>query len=186
MNSINEIIKTRRTIHKFLNQRVNEDELLDCLEASLCAPNHKLTDPVRYYLAGEQTRKNVFDFLVETKQNKSGPLDENQMLSFEQKFINPSHLVIISQALNPDPLTSKEDYATVACSVHNLSLLLWEKGIGLKWSTGKKIKSPKLHEITNIDIQKESIEGLLWIGIPKLTPPSPPRAKLNELLKRLN
>src|SRR6056300_852759 len=143
MGNIKKIISSRRTTHTFLNKKIDEAFLLDCMEASLNAPNHKLTQPVRYYLAGEQTREMVFDFLVETKQKKSGPLNESQKESFKNKFINPSHLIIVSQVLNSDPIVLKEDYATLACTLHNLALLLWEEGIGTKWSTGNKIKSSK-------------------------------------------
>ncbi len=185
MNSIKEIIEQRRTTHSYEPFDFSEEALLECLKASLLAPNHKLTQPTRYRLAGPKTREKVFDFLLQQKAKKEEITDEI-VKSFENKFKNPTHLVIVTQKLHTNKDVQKEDYATLSCCLHNLALLLWEKDIGTKWSTGGKIKLPELYEIADVDAKEESIEGLFWIGKPKKINPPPPRDSLEKFLKRLD
>ena len=51
-----------------------------------------------------------------------------------------------------------------------LSLLLWDEQIGMKWSSGDVIREPRCYEISDIDMNKEMIVGILWYGYAKSIP----------------
>ena len=44
-----------------------------------------------------------------------------------KKFVKPSHVLIVSQVKNSDPVILKEDYATLAMGIQNFSLICGKK-----------------------------------------------------------
>lgn len=186
MNNFENLIKERRTVHEYTDQLVDSNLLSNILETSLYAPNHKLTHPVRFNELGPSKRKDLINLSIKLREKKNGPLTDDERLAVLKKFNYPSHLIFISQIKNSDPSIQKEDYATLSCVVHNISLLLWEKGIGLKWSTGKILETDELFQILNLNRKEENIEGLLYIGYPETIRKAPKRPPLSDILRKLN
>ncbi|TDJ08783.1 MAG: nitroreductase [Deltaproteobacteria bacterium] len=182
---MNDVIKSRRTIHEYLPKKVDENLILNTLQTSLWAPNHKLTNPTRFYMVGVEKRMELVDLALKIKSEKGFDVNVELVGKVKKKILNPSHLVIITQNLSPDPVTEKEDYANIACVVYNISLLLWPHGIGSKWSTGPIIKRPEIYKICGINPQIERIEGLIRMGYPDKIKAPIARPELNTILKRL-
>ena len=56
------------------------------------------------------------------------------------------------------------------CAAQNLMLYLWQRGVGVKWTTGGITRDNRLYELLGIDISKEHVVGLFWYGVPKIVP----------------
>lgn len=172
MKELIKLIKDRRTIHKYKNQKVDEEILNQALEASLFAPNHKLTNPTRIYSLGPIKRNELMNYSIKLKEQKKGTLSVDEKEREINKYQCPSHILLFTRIKSSNEVQEKEDYATLSCVIHNLSLILWKKKIGLKWSTGSLIKDPELHNIFSIDSDKEMIEGIVRVGMSeKINPP---------------
>jgi nitroreductase len=180
INDIFTIIKTRRTIHRYLDQKVPFEEIQNAVIAAHHAPNHKLTFPWRFVYVGPEIRKTVDQASLQFLSAKGQP-DEQALALFKEKSINPE-LLVVCQNRSSDPVQSKEDYAAVACAVQNLSLYLHSKGIGSKWSTGGLTQNPYAYKILEIDQNQEEIVGLIWIGFPAHTPEIK-RPELKDILR---
>ncbi len=185
MNLIEKTIKERRTIHHYLPEMVSNDLVIDTLKTSLFAPNHKLTFPSKFYIAGPKIRKDLADLSIKIRKDKGVEITDQVMEDIKGRFLNPSHLVAITRTNSPDPTLSKEDYATISCIVHNISLLLWPHGIGSKWTTGELIKREETYQLFGINKEKEILEGLIWIGIPKTIKPPPKYPHFDSVLTYL-
>lgn len=180
---MNKTIIERRTIHEYTDKLVDDDLIREVLQTSLCAPNHKLTNPTRFSLIGKDSRMKLVDLNLKIRSEKGQEIDVDLVKKVKEKYLTPSHLVLISQHLSTDPEVVKEDYATIACVVHNISLLLWPHGIGSKWSTGDILKRPELYQILGLNPENDRVEGFIWIGYPKNIRPPHPRPELNSVLK---
>ena len=183
MNGIDEIIKARRTIHQYSSDIIPEETILKAIETALFAPNHKLTFPTRFTLIPSSKRDEMAELSFKIREQKGRILTEEDKDKIFKKFRTPSHLFIVSQIKNKDPIISKEDYATVSCAIHNFSLSLWEKGHGTKWSSGTMIRNKELYTLSQIDPTKESIEAILWAGVPLKIPPPPKRPLIKDILR---
>lgn len=172
---------SRRTIHNYDGRPVDAQVVRKALEASLRAPNHKLTNPWRYTLVGPQTRSALVELAVEVK-NEKRPLSPSQEKVLRRKYEDCPQLVFVSQRLHEDPKVRKEDYAAIASALMIASLVLWEHGLGTKWSTGAITWSQKTYDLLKIDQDQEEIVGMFWIGYPAMTP-DPPRKPLEEVLR---
>jgi hypothetical protein len=49
-------------------------------------------------------------------------------------------------------------------------LYLWQRGVGVKWTTGDITREPRLYDALEIDAASERIVGYFWYGIPKVVP----------------
>mgnify|MGYP000968845837 CR=1 FL=1 len=108
MLNLENLIKERRTVHEYTNQLVDSDLLYGILETSLNAPNHKLTQPTRFNELGPKKRLQLINLAIKLREEKKGPLSEEERALVIKKFTNPSHLIFISQIKNPDLKINKE------------------------------------------------------------------------------
>ncbi len=161
---IDQLIKSRRTVHEFEPREISQNILETALELGAWAPNHKLTFPWAFYDFSPEQKQIIARWHVESKNVTSETLRQIEW----NKFGAIPRLVLLLQKIEPDPNRHKEDYASVSCAIQNIALFLWQKGIGTKWSSGKMSRDPRVLEMANC--QNYSSVGFLMIGFPKVTP----------------
>ncbi len=164
---ISDVIRSRRTINQFAPEPVPTEIVLEGLELAIWAPNHKLTQPWRFYLLGQETSQRIVNLNADMVQESKGP--EAAQKKRERWSTIPGWLVVTYQR-SDDAIRDKEDYAAVCCAVQNLSLFLWDAGIGMKWTSGPVTRSDEIYEILNLDRKLEEIVGVMWYGYPTETP----------------
>jgi len=176
--SIYDVITERRTVHRYAERALPPGLLERALEAAIAAPNHKLTEPWRFARAGHCTRAGLvaigLDLLT---QGGALPLSAATLANKRRSVDNPAELLIVSQVLSADRDTRREDYAAVACAIQNLSLVLWEEGVGTKWLTGDILSDPRTYKLLHIDSALQEVVGMLWIGYPARNDVSKPRRR---------
>jgi nitroreductase len=163
--NVNEAIRTRRTIKEFKPQPVPADMLDRVLAAGTLAQNHRLTEPWRFRVLGEQTHA--------------------ALAAIDAKMATKPAIVAVTCVLQGDAFQRKEDYAAVACAVQNIQLAAWAEGVGMQWGTGRTAMAPETAHLLGIDAQSEEMVGLLFFGYPAVVPPSARRKPLSEVAQRL-
>ncbi|TAJ95247.1 MAG: nitroreductase [Gammaproteobacteria bacterium] len=180
--TIAEIIRGRRTIHDFLPDRMPPRELiLEALELAAWAPNHRLTEPWRYYLLGPEMKEKVCRLNADLIRAARG--DQAAEMKLQRWLAIPGWLVQTC-AVSASPIRADEDFAACCCAAQNLMLYLWSRGIGCKWTTGELSRHAGLYELLQIDRQQEKITGIFWYGYPQAVPTTlrrPLVEKLTEL-----
>ncbi|MFK7844531.1 MAG: nitroreductase [Rhodothermales bacterium] len=164
---LEQIIVSRRTIHKFLPAVPSKEIFLKSIDVARWAPNHKLTEPWRFYLIGNETKEAIAHLNARIVAERKGP--EVAKAKLAQWLAVPS-MVVATYKKAGDPCREKEDYASTCCAIHNMSLYLWSEGIGMKWSTSKSTQSPEFLDLLAIDAAREEVVGLLWCGYPADVP----------------
>jgi nitroreductase len=167
------LIRGRRTINLFEPEPVGVDTLLEAIELARWAPNHKLTEPWRFYLIGPETLARVADcwagFEAETKGEAAGVARRKRLAGI------PGHFVVTS-ARHADANIDRENYAACCCAVQNLMLYLWQRGVGVKWTTGGITRQSRFYDAIGIDPAAEMIVGHFWYGRPAVIAPQQRRA----------
>lgn len=162
------LLRGRRTINLFEPEPVDSAALLDAIEVARWAPNHRLTEPWRFYLIGPRTAEAVAEcwagYEAELKGESAGTARR------ERLRLIPGHFVVTS-ARHDDEVVDLENYAACCCAIQNLMLYLWQRGIGVKWTTGAITRERRLYELLGIDADAERIVGYFWYGKPKLVGP---------------
>lgn len=162
-----ERMRSRRTVKAFLQQPVSRSLVLEAIEVARWAPNHHLTEPWHFYLLGDDAIKRSVELtrivVTERKDEKIGEFKAADAAK------RPGWMVVTCRH-SEDALTEREDYASVACAIQNLTLYLSEAGVATKWSTGPITRDSRFYELLGIDEAREFIVGLIWFGYPKITP----------------
>jgi nitroreductase len=175
------LIRGRRSIDLFESEPVPHGVVLEAIDVARWAPNHRLTQPWRFYLIGPATRRGITDLAVELeikkKGERAGPVRRARLDGV------PGFLVLTTRR-SDDALVDREDYAACCCAAHNLMLYLWQRGIGTKWTTGGITRDPRFYSLLGIDATRESVVGFIWYGKPKVVP-TQERKPVAELLTEL-
>ena len=174
-----EVLRGRRTIELFLQTPVPDALVREAVEAATWAPNHRLTEPWRFHLLGDETKERCLDLCRDNATAKKGEkAGEFKRESWSQK---PGWLVVTCKK-SDDALLQQEDYGACCSAVQNFMLYLWKAGVGCKWTSGDITRDNRFFEIVGIDADDVFVVGLIWFGYPKVTP-SQSRRSLNEVLE---
>jgi nitroreductase len=179
---LDELVRSRRTVHNYTRENVDWSVIENALELSLWAPNHKLSYPWVYTRIGVEARAKLADLSVELKAKK-GELSDIKKKTVRDNILAPAHILSLGIRRDADERRHHEDYATLACSVQIMVLVLWEQGIATKWSTGGNWTHAKAYEVLGLDPEEVQLEGALLIGHAQHMPEAPARPSLNEVLR---
>lgn len=174
---------SRRTVNFFRPEPVPRELLLDAVEVARWAPNHKLTEPWHFYLLGEETIEQVRQLIVEIK--AAGENEKNRAGIRARLEAIPNWFAVTCSVSPDNPVRQQEDYAACACAVQNLSLYLWQAGIGIKWTSGKVIRDDRFYRLLDINRDEEIVTGLFWCGYPAHDPTPQKRRSPNEICTEL-
>jgi nitroreductase len=174
-------IRERRSINLFEPEPVGTEALFAGIELARWAPNHRLTEPWRFYVLGPRTADAIAELAAEYDTRVKGPrAGEARRARF--KAI-PGYFVLTSRR-SEDGLVERENYAACCCAVQNLMLYLWQCGIGVKWTTGAITREQEFYDIVGIDSTEEVVVGLFWYGHPKVVPEQKRRAVEEIVVER--
>ena len=166
-DDIVELIRSRRSIDLFQPEPVGTDVLLEAIELARWAPNHRLTEPWRFYVLGPQTADAVAHcaaaFEAQTKGERAGAARLARFKAIPGNFV-------VTSRRSADELLEREDYAACCCAIQNLMLALWQRGVGVKWTTGAITREQRLYDLLRIDSAAERIVGFFWYGRPQVVP----------------
>ncbi|HEX7080077.1 MAG TPA: nitroreductase [Gammaproteobacteria bacterium] len=160
-------IRSRRSIDLFEPGAPGTEVLLQAIELARWAPNHRLTEPWRFYLIGERTADDIVRFAAEFETAVKG--EQAGAARFARLKAIPAFFVLTCRK-SDDALLQQEDYAACCCAAQNLMLYLWQCGIGVKWTTGAMTRERRFYEIVGIDPAAEMLVGFFWYGRPKVVP----------------
>lgn len=155
---LNEVIKNRVTMTKFLDQEVKVEQVISLLEDSVYAPNHKMREPWRFILI-DQKRKEVLKSAFRDQVNVIDPIDEKK---FDTIFQAPLVLAVIMK-LNQNYTDEIEDLQATAAVIQNFMLLSYEQGIGTAWKTPSFIELDSFKEALGVRVD-ELIVALVMTG----------------------
>jgi len=168
LQALAETLRGRRSINLFEPEPVGTGVLMEAIELARWAPNHRLSEPWRFYVIGEKTKHAIdqcaADFEAETKGARVGAARLQRLRAV------PAYFVLTSALSGDDPLREIEDYAATCCAAQNLMLYLWQRGVGAKWTTGAITRERRFYDLLGIDPALESIVGFFWYGKAKVVP----------------
>lgn len=136
--SIVDVIRTRRSVGQGRlvdGPGLDHGEVVAAVESARWAPNHKRTEPWRFYLLDDERKKQLAALWGEQLERTGSNPDRVASKRQEWAAVPGVLIVTCTSAEGVDEVTRLEDYAAAACAVQNLCLHLWSKGVATKWST---------------------------------------------------
>ena len=167
--TVYEAIFGRRMSKEFTGASVPRAALERMIDAAIWAPNHRLTEPWRFFAlekdsaARARVAELAWQFAYDNVASPNETLKQHIGDNNKNRVMDAPALVYAYSVPGADDETTKENYASVCCAIHNMALAAVAEGFNLDWSTGSVTKHPKLAETLGADSDWAMV-GALFIG----------------------
>ena len=167
-----EAIQQRRSIKRFTDRPVSRHEIETLLAAATLAPNHRLTQPWRFYVLGPEARHAYGLALGDRKARK---LDDAAAGRAMRETVAAEHralpcMIAVAVVTSENPEIREEDYAAAMMGIENLALAAVELGLGTAIRTGGVMSDPAARAAAGV-ADAERIIAIVNLGEPAEVPP---------------
>ena len=165
-------INSRRSIKRFTPREITRAEIEQLLDAAVRAPNHKLTQPWRFYVLGPEARHAYGLALGDRKARKLEDAEAGRKVREQVAQEHRTLPVMIAVAVvdSDNAELREEDYAAAMMAVQNLSLAAVEMGLGTHIKTGAVMADPAARKAAGVK-DGERIVAIVNVGEPSDVPP---------------
>lgn len=177
--SVYEAIHNRRMNNDFSDAVPDRDAIRRMLDAAVWAPNHRLTNPWRFYVLekGGEKRAQVAQLAYDNLFARSG--NQEHADGSRQRVLDAPALIYVYSVPGDSEELTQENYAAACCAVQNLLLAAVAEGLAGDWSTGNVVRHPRLAETLGAESDWTMV-GALFIGQPS-RPSASVRAPADEV-----
>ncbi len=174
--NVSDAIAARRSIKRFTGREITRAEMEKLLAAAVAAPNHRLTQPWRFYVLGPEARHAYGEVLGGRKARK---IEDPEAARAMRDTVANEHralpgMLAVAVVDNENPETREEDYAAVMMAIQNLSLAAVALGLGTHMKTGAIMADPAARAAAGVK-DNERIVAIVNVGEPADVPPAKPR-----------
>lgn len=175
-------ILDRRSIREFTDREVSSEEIERLLEAAAHAPNHRMTQPWRFYVLGPEARRAYGASLGARKAKRVEDPDAAQAVldKVTDKHASLPAMLAVAVVLDDNPEIREEDYAATFMAIQNLSLAAHAMGLGTHIKTGAVMDDPRSRKAVGVP-EGERIVATIEVGEPAAVPEPKPRSAASDL-----
>lgn len=156
----------------------------DAIESARWAPNHKRTEPWRFYLLGPEQISGMADVNAE-RMRLANAKPESVAAKHDEWSSVPGMLVLMCQhAKEHDEILRQENYAACAAAAQNFQLHLFAHGIAAKWSTAANWDVAGFWPLLGLQDRPANCEpvGIFSYGIPASSPTAMRNLELQDVM----
>ena len=182
-----EAILSRRTITQFRPDPVPAALIEKIIVFGIWAPNHHVTEPWRFIVVGEQTRRRLAERYGRIQMDRApAHVDAGSREKIGeagvQKFMGKPAVIAVACLQEGDEQRRREDYAAACCATQNIQLAAWDLGLGMQWSTHPITMEGATCNLFGLDPGREMVIGFFYAGYPQDVP-KPRRRPLSEVIR---
>lgn len=171
-----EAIRERRSIKRFTDRPISREEIETLLSAATLAPNHRLTQPWRFYVLGPEAR---YAYGLALGERKARKLEDPEAARAVRETVAQEHralpcMIAVAVVNNENPEIRDEDYAATMMAVQNMALTAVELGLGTHLKTGGVMGDAAARAAAGLP-DGERIVAVVNVGEPADVPPPKPR-----------
>lgn len=183
---VDEAIRTRVSVKEYTDATVPEGTIRELLELAVLAPNHRMTEPLRFRVMSDAAKRAYGEALGARKAKNVDEPDVARQIVDKVVGYNlsiPSMIaVLVHEAENPE--IREEDYATAFMAVQNLCLAAVARGLGTHIKTGAVMGEPSLREALGVPADHR-LAAIVFVGEPAEVPDAKDRTPAAELTERI-
>ena len=170
LSEITEIIKNRRTIYPqfYSSRKVHKEIIEHLLQNATWAPTHGMTQPWRFKVFTEESRKTLSDTLsmLYKQLTPTENFREDKFAKMQARPFQASAVIVAYMKRGDNPkIPEIEEISSVACAIQNLCLTATAYGIGSFWSTPKIIYTKEMNDFLKIS-DEDKCMGIIYLGYP--------------------
>ncbi|MDR7544734.1 MAG: nitroreductase [Armatimonadota bacterium] len=168
-----EAIKARRSVGKMRPDPVPRPVLEQMLEAAVWAPNHRLTEPWRFYVLDGEAKRRFAQIRCRLRAaslpDPNAPEAQRALDRLYQDTVATPALIVLTAQMAADQTQRQEDVAATFMAAQNLMLAATELGVGTYLRTGTIIADPELRELLGLE-EDRTVLAVIYVGYPLEVP----------------
>ena len=174
-----EAIHSRSSIGKVLQDPVDRALIEELIEAAIQAPNHRVTEPWRFFVVSGEARQDLGELMERVLlQSKPNASDEERARE-RAKPLRAPVLIIVTSASGKDQIETTENFAATAAAVENLLLAAHAREMGAQWRTGPVAYAPETKQWLAVP-DDTAIVACVYLGYPNMEPKPRRRTQARE------
>jgi nitroreductase len=170
--AVREAIEGRRSIGKVHPDQPTREVIETILEAATWAPNHRITEPWRFFVLAGAAREQLGAFMGAQNAAKYAEDDPNREIERARGAKKALRApVVIAVAVEPSPASNVdevEEIAAVAAAAQNMLLAAHALGLGAMWRSGAIIHDPSVKAWLGLS-ERAHVLGFIYVGFPAMT-----------------
>lgn len=179
--NLSDALQQRRSIRRFTDRPVARGEIESLLSAATLAPNHRLTEPWRFYVLGPDAR---YAYGLALGDRKARKLPDPEAARVMRERVADEHralpcMIAVAVVANENAEIGEEDYAATMMGIENLALAAVELGLGIQLRTGAVMGDPVARAAVGAR-EGERIVAMINVGEPADVPPATKRAPASD------
>ncbi|WP_106769160.1 nitroreductase family protein [Paenibacillus faecalis] len=195
--NVTEAIRTRRSMGKVKQDPVPQESIEQILEAGTWAPNHKHTEPWRFFVMREGGRELLGNVLADVAESKASEKSKEEVTALreaaQRKALRSPVIIGVAVVPSDDPkVIELEEYGAVFAAIQNMLLQAHALDLGAIWRTGDPCFHPLMNKAFGLR-EKDKMLGFIYLGVPDMEPKQGKREDaitktvwVNEPIKSLN
>ncbi len=181
--SVLEAIRSRRSVGKVRPERPPRDVIEQIVEAATWAPNHRLTEPWRFYVLAGDARAALGQVMGRAQAARASSTAD-PAATFAKAAAKPLRApVVIAVAVEPTggpKVVEVEEVAAGAAAVQNMLLAAHELGLAAIWRTGDPAYDPAVKAFFELPPTAHLL-GFVYVGYPDMPPPERARRPVADV-----
>jgi nitroreductase len=170
-------IRQRRSIKRFTALPVTRDAIETILSLATLAPNHRLTQPWRFYVLGPEAR-HAYGLAVGKRKAKK--IEQAEIARTTVAKIADEHralpaIIAVAVVRNENPEVQEEDYGAAMMAIENMALAAVELELGTHIKTGGVMDDADARLAVGAR-DDERIVAVVYLGAPAELPAPKPRS----------
>lgn len=177
-----EAIRTRRSIGKVGAEVPSRAVIEAIIEAATWAPNHRLTEPWRFFVLAGEARRELGEVMAARRREEG---EEEAAAKVAAKPLRAP--VIIAVAVEPvvgPKIVEIEEITAGAAAVQNLLLAAHALGLAAIWRTGAPTYDPAVKEFFGLSPSAHLL-GFVYVGYPAAVVPERGRTPVAQVTQWL-
>ena len=175
-------IHARRSIKEFTSKPVSREDIARLLDAAAQAPNHRLTQPWRFYVLGPEARRGFGEVLGRRKAKK---VENPEAAAAVIAKVADAHaalpaFLVVATVLDANTEIREEDYAATMMAVQNLCLAAHDAGLGTHIKSGAVMDDPDARTAFGVK-EGERVVAMIELGEPARVPDARGRKSAADL-----
>lgn len=180
--NVDDAIRARRSVKEYAETPVAEETIRELLALAVWAPNHRMTQPLKFRVMGDAAKRAYAEALGARKARKvDDPAVAREIIDkvMHRTISVPAMVgVLVHQDENPE--IREEDFATAFIAIQNFCLAAVARGLGTHIKTGAVMGEPSLRDALDVPGDYR-LAAIVFLGEPAEIPEAKDRTPAPDI-----
>ena len=169
-----EAMRSRASLAKLKPDAVPRELIEQLLEAAIWAPNHKMTEPWKFWVWSGQSREKLAQAFRENYRRDHPEADDAELEGAGRKTANrvlaAPVTIVVTCDVGRNETETLENFVSASLAIEHILLAAHALSLGAYWRTGESIYTQPNAVLELFDLpQSAKLAGFVLLGYPETT-----------------